>query len=108
MDIATKKLKKNAFRVTKVRGKTASRIRIPGGHLAAKYLTLIQEIAEKYGNGTVHITVRQGFEIPGIPFEKMPEVNKLLEPIITGLDINRANKPGEGYSSAARGTSPPA
>jgi len=100
MDIATKKLKKNAFRVTKVRGKTASRIRIPGGHLAAKYLTLIQEIAEKYGNGTVHITVRQGFEIPGIPFEKMPEVNKLLEPIITGLDINRANKPGEGYSSA--------
>ncbi len=47
MDINTKKLKKNAFRVTKHRGITASRIRVPGGHLNAKYLGLIQEIAEK-------------------------------------------------------------
>ena len=45
MDINTKKLKKNAFRVTKHRGITASRIRVPGGHLNAKYLGLIQEIA---------------------------------------------------------------
>ena len=51
MDINTKKLKKNAFRVTKHRGITASRIRVPGGHLNAKYLGLIQEIAETYGNG---------------------------------------------------------
>ncbi|MCL2601786.1 MAG: sulfite reductase subunit C [Treponema sp.] len=100
MDIVTKKVKKNAFRVTKVRGMTASRIRVPGGHLDAKYLAMIQEIAQKYGNGTVHITSRQGFEIPGIRYEKMPEVNKMLEPIITGLGINRANNPGEGYSSA--------
>ena len=31
MDINVKKLKKNAFRVSKVRGETASRIRMPGG-----------------------------------------------------------------------------
>ena len=36
MDLNTKNLKKNAFRVTKVRNKTASRIRVPGGHLEAK------------------------------------------------------------------------
>ena len=30
MDINTKILKKNAFRVTKERGMTASRIRVPG------------------------------------------------------------------------------
>ena len=30
MDINTKKLKKNAFRVTKKRGYTASRVRVPG------------------------------------------------------------------------------
>jgi anaerobic sulfite reductase subunit C len=99
MDIVTKKLKKNAFRVTKVRGKTASRIRVPGGHLDAKYLGLIREIAEKYGDGTVHLTGRQGFEVPGIPYEKMPEINKLLEPVISGLDINH-NRPGEGYPSS--------
>ncbi|MGV2644505.1 sulfite reductase subunit C, partial [Clostridium perfringens] len=43
MDINTKKLKKNAFRVTKRRGLTASRIRVPGGFLKAEYLGLIQE-----------------------------------------------------------------
>jgi len=93
------KLKKNAFRVTKVRGLSASRIRVPGGHLPAKYLSLIQEIAEKYGNGTVHLTIRQGFEVPGIPYEDMPEVNKLLQPIIEGLEINQED-PGSGYSAS--------
>ena len=83
MDINTKILKKNAFRVTKERGMTASRIRVPGGHLDAKYLSQIQHIAETFGNGTVHITSRQGFEIPGIPFEKMPEVNAALQSLIT-------------------------
>ena len=99
MDINTKNLKKNAFRVTKKRGLTASRIRVPGGHLDAKYLSMIQNISEKYGDGTVHITSRQGFEIPGIPYEKMPEVNELLQPIIEGLDINQDVK-GEGYTAA--------
>lgn len=99
MDVNTKKLKKNAFRVTKERGLSASRIRIPGGHMKACYLQQIKEIAETYGNGTVHITNRQGFEIPGIPFENMNEVNKLLQPIIEGLDINQ-DTPYEGYTSA--------
>lgn len=99
MDINTKTIKKNAFRVTKERGITASRVRVPGGHLEAKYLSQIQEIAERYGNGTVHITVRQGFEIPGIKYEHMPEVNQLLQPIIEGLDINQAER-GAGYAAA--------
>lgn len=99
MDVNTKALKKNAFRVTKERGLTASRIRIPGGHLEAKYLGKIQEIAETYGNGTVHITSRQGFEIPGIPFEKMPEVNAALQSLIEGLEINQ-DAPGSGYPAS--------
>lgn len=99
MDINTKKLKKNAFRVTKERGITASRVRVPGGRMDAKYLSAIQHIADTYGDGTVHLTVRQGFEIPGIPFEKMPEVNKLLQPIIEGLDINQEVQ-GEGYTAS--------
>ena len=100
LDINTKKLKKNAFRVTKVRGMTASRIRVPGGHLDASLLSKIQHIAEVYGNGTVHITSRQGFEIPGIPFEKMPEVNLELQPIIEKLEINQPNEEGTGYLSS--------
>ena len=99
MDINTKKLKKNAFRVTKNRGVTASRVRVPGGFLKAEYLTLIQEIADKYGDGTVHLTTRQGFEIPGIDMEDIAEVNILLQPIIEGLEINQ-EVPDKGYTAA--------
>lgn len=99
MDINTKKIKKNAFRVTKERGITASRVRVPGGHLDAQFLSMIQEIAQTYGNGTVHLTSRQGFEIPGISFEKIPEVNAKLQPIIEGLGINQPEK-NNGYSAA--------
>ncbi|WP_346889531.1 sulfite reductase subunit C [Clostridium sp. UBA1056] len=99
MDINTKKLKKNAFRVTKRRGFTASRIRVPGGKMDAKYLSMVQEIAEKYGDGTVNITTRQGFEVPGIRFEDIDKVNALLQPIIEGLEINQVDE-GIGYSAA--------
>lgn len=99
MDVNTKKLKKNAFRVTKVRGYTASRIRVPGGQLKAELLEQIQKIAQTYGNGTLHITSRQGFEIPGIKYEDMDMVNALLQPIIDGLGINQDN-PGKGYTAA--------
>ncbi len=99
MDVNTKKLKKNAFRVTKVRGEAASRVRVPGGRMDAKYLSMIQEIADTYGNGTVHLTLRQGFEIPGIPYEKMDEVNEKLQPIIEGMGINQ-EEPGKGYTSS--------
>lgn len=99
LDMHTGKLKKNAFRVTKKRNITASRVRVPGGHLNAKALGQIQKIAEEYGDGTVHLTSRQGFEITGIPFEKVDEVNKALQPVIDGLDINQEEK-GEGYPAS--------
>ena len=78
LDINTKKLKKNAFRVVKQRGMTASRVRVPGGYLKAEHLARIQEIAEKFGNGNVQLTARQGFELPGIKMEDIPKVNELL------------------------------
>lgn len=99
MDINTKSLKKNAFRVTKERGKTAIRIRVPGGHMEAKHFEILQKVAEQYGDGTVHITIRQGFEIPGIDMKHIPEVNKMIQSVIEGLEINQIN-PDTGYSAA--------
>ncbi|NFG57694.1 sulfite reductase subunit C [Clostridium botulinum] len=99
MDLNTKKIKKNAFRVTKVRGLTASRVRVPGGYLQADLLGKIQEISQMYGNGSVHITTRQGFEIPGIKYEDIDKVNELLQPIIESLGINQ-EIPGKGYTAA--------
>lgn len=105
MDINTKKLKKNAFRVTKVRGVTAARIRVPGGDLQAEILGMVQEIAEKYGNGIVHLTSRQGFEIEGISFEDMDAVNALLKPIIEGLEINQVDTENGYEASGTRNIS---
>lgn len=99
MDINTKQLKKNAFRVSKERGITASRIRVPGGHCSAEVLGLVQEISEKYGNGVVHLTTRQGFEIEGISIEDIPYVNEMLQPIIEKLEINQVDK-NTGYPAA--------
>jgi anaerobic sulfite reductase subunit C len=86
MDINTKQLRKNAFRVTKNRGMTALRIRVPGGNLEVKYFDVIKKVAENFGNGRVHITTRQGFEVPGIPMEKIPEVNRMIAPILDGIE----------------------
>ena len=99
LDINTKKLKKNAFRVTKVRGIGASRIRVPGGYLNAKALGMIQDIAEQYGNGYVHVTSRQGFEIEGIHLEDMEEINQKLQPIIELLGINQ-EEASKGYPAS--------
>lgn len=103
MDINTKKIKKNAFRITKNRQKTALRIRVPGGHLEVKYFDIIKEIAEKYGDSSVHITIRQGFEVPGIDYDKIPEINKMMAPIIQGLELDYGvdiKDAGAGYPAA--------
>ena len=99
LDINTKKLKKNAFRVSKERGIGASRIRVPGGYLNAEVLGMVQEIAQTYGNGYVHLTTRQGFEIEGIRLEDMDEINKKLQPIIEMVGINQ-DEPDKGYPAS--------
>ena len=88
LDVNRKKIAKNAYRITKNRKETALRIRVPGGHLAVGHMDLIKKIAEKYGNGTVHITTRQGFEIPHIEFKDIEEINKLIAPLLKDLKEN--------------------
>ena len=99
LDINTKKLKKNAFRVSKKRGIGASRIRVPGGYLNAGVLGMVQEIAQTYGNGYVHLTSRQGFEIEGIRLEDMDEINRKLQPILE-LIGTRQTEPDTGYPAS--------
>ena len=101
MDINVKKLKKNAFRVSKVRGETASRIRMPGGYIDAESLKRIAEVVDKYGNGSIFLTNRQGVEIPGIKISDMDAVNKEIQLIIDNEGTNQ-EKRNTGY--AASGT----
>ena len=103
MDVDTKSLIKNAYRVTRKRGLTALRIRVPGGHLPAKHLAAIQHIADRYGNGTVHMTTRQGFKIPDIPMTDIETVNREAAPIIRDLELAigvAIEDPEKGYPAA--------
>ena len=99
MEMNCGKLKKYAFRVTKNRNMASARVRVPGGSLNAKVLGQVQHIAETYGNGEIRLTIRQGFEIMGIPFEKVEEVKKALQPIIDELDINQSET-GAGFEAS--------
>lgn len=107
MSVNTSVIIKNAWRVTKERGKTALRLRVPGGHLQATFLPLLQELAETYGNGTVHVTTRQGFEIPGIDFRHIPEINRRIRPWLEGMEAAigvKLDDPEAGYPAAGTRT----
>lgn len=99
IDVHTGKAKKNAFRITKKRNIIASRVRVPGGLCNADVLAAVSDIAKTYGNGKVHITTRQGFEIEGIHIEDMEKVNEKLQPIIENLEINQVDE-NTGYSAS--------
>lgn len=100
LELVRKTFTKNGYRVTKNRDETALRVRVPGGEITADLLLQVSEIAKKFGNGKVHITTRQGFEIKGIDIRKVDEVNKAIQPLIDGMDINQPNGIGNGYPAA--------
>jgi anaerobic sulfite reductase subunit C len=102
-DIDRKAVTRNAYRVTSRRNETCLRIRVPGGHLPSRHLATVQKIADTFGNGTVHLTSRQGFEVPGISFAAIPDVNLALAPLLadveTVIGVN-IDDPEAGYPAA--------
>lgn len=93
-------VQKNAYRFTKEKSKTALRVRVPGGEIDALLLMKVSEIAKKYGNGKIHLTTRQGFEILGISWDKMNQCNQEVQVLIDQLKINQNSNMYEGYSAA--------
>lgn len=71
-------LKKGGFMRQKQKGKFSLRLGIVAGHLDAKGLATVAKVAEKYGHGYVHMTSRQGIEIPFIDFKDIAEVKEEL------------------------------
>lgn len=72
-------LKKGGFMRQKQKDNFSLRIRVVGGHLDAKQLAKVAEVSEKYGEGYVHLTSRQGVEIPFIKLSQIDEVKAALE-----------------------------
>ena len=72
-------LKKGGFMRQKQKNCFSLRLRTVGGHLSAEQLAKIAEVADKYGEGYIHLTSRQGVEIPFIRLEQIDEVKNALE-----------------------------
>lgn len=71
-------LKKGGFMRQKQKGYFSLRIQVVGGNLTAENIKAVAEVAEKYGKGYVHMTSRQGVEIPFINFEDVETVRAEL------------------------------
>lgn len=71
-------LKKGGFMRQKQKGYFSLRLQVVGGNLTAENIKTVSEVAEKYGKGYVHMTSRQGIEIPFIKFDQIEEVKAEL------------------------------
>ena len=71
-------LKKGGFMRQKQKGHFSLRLQVVGGTLTAENLRKLQEVADRYGQGYVHLTSRQGVEIPFIKYEDIEEVKAEL------------------------------
>ena len=76
-------LKKGGFMRQKQKGCFSLRIAVVGGNLTAENIKTVAEVAEKYGHGYVHMTSRQGIEIPFIKVEDINVVKEELASIHT-------------------------
>ena len=74
-------LKKGGFMRQKQKGCFSLRLAVVGGNLTAENIKTVAEVAEKYGHGYVHMTSRQGIEIP---FIKVEDINVVKEELAKG------------------------
>lgn len=75
-DYAT--LKKGGFMRQRQKDHFSLRLAIVGGQVTTEQLVSIVEVANKYGHGYVHLTSRQGIEIPFIRLQDIDEVKEAL------------------------------
>lgn len=71
-------LKKGGFMRQKQKGYFSLRLQVVGGNLTAENIRTVSEVADKYGKGYIHMTSRQGIEIPFIHFDDIEEVRAKL------------------------------
>ena len=71
-------LKKNGFMRQRPVEYFSMRLGITGGHVTAEQLAAITEVSKKYGRGYIHLTSRQGIEIPYIEYDDIEAVKSAL------------------------------
>lgn len=76
VDYAT--LKKGGFMRQKQKDHFSLRLSVVGGQVSVEQLAAIAEVADRFGHGYIHLTSRQGIEIPFIRLQDIDEVKDAL------------------------------
>ncbi len=71
-------LKAGGFMRQKQKDNFSLRLKVVAGTITARQLPKLAEVAEKYGQGYIHLTTRQGIEIPFVKLEHIEEVKAEL------------------------------
>ena len=71
-------LKKGGFMKQSQKDYFALRLKVVAGKIGAQQLPKISEVAQKYGKGYIHLTTRQGIEIPFIHLDNIEAVKAEL------------------------------
>ena len=74
-----KALKEGGFMRQVQKNNFSLRLKVVGGNITASQLLAIAEISKKYGDGYIHLTSRQGVEIPFIKLADVEQVKAELE-----------------------------
>ncbi|MCZ7371150.1 MAG: 4Fe-4S binding protein [Candidatus Methanoperedens sp.] len=77
LDVAT--LKKSGYMKQRQKDLFVVRLRMPCGNVTCDQLSGISRITQKYGTGYIHITTRQGMQIPNVDIHNLDAITKELE-----------------------------
>ena len=80
-----KELKSGGFMKQKEKDLFSVRLRVVGGYIQSTQLPKLAEIANKYGCGHIHLTARQGIEIPYVHFKDFENLKRELAEV--GLEV---------------------
>ncbi|MDR1913570.1 MAG: 4Fe-4S binding protein [Clostridiales bacterium] len=79
MAVDYKALKSGGFMRQVQKDHFSMRLKVVGGNLTTEQFDVISAVAKQYGHGYIHLTSRQGIEIPFIRLQDIEEVKKALE-----------------------------
>lgn len=82
-EIDYEKLKKSGYIIQRDPQYFTVRLRVPAGELTSAQVDVLAELARKYGRGQIHLSARQGIQIPWVKYNKLGEITKVLTEIGT-------------------------
>jgi dissimilatory sulfite reductase (desulfoviridin) alpha/beta subunit len=92
-----KSLKAQAMMAEKGKERFSVRLSVIGGRLEASQFQAIADLAQRFGDGSLHLTTRQGVEIPHVLPENLAPLRAALE--AAGLRLAAAGKCVRGITA---------